>query len=144
MATKFGDISGINWLKEATGKQGVYAIALVSFTMPAYTASTDNGQLGGNTAAGAYGHGAANDTLETILASSRRDGKTVTLSASSTVVGLTSEPGSDGTTDFYMATPVVSSHNLTFNVAGSTGTEIDAASGVLTKPISILLACTLT
>lgn len=143
MATKFGDINGITWLRESVGKQGIFALVLVSFTMPAYTASSDNGQLGGNSSAGTL-HGAANDTLETILKNQRRDGKTVTLSAVATTVGINAEPGSDGTTDFYMAVPAVATSNLTFNVADVAGTELDAAGGVSTKPISIVLQVKLT
>lgn len=141
MATIYGDIVGINWLREDPSGSG-YALCLVSFTMPAYTASTDNGQLGGNASAGTL-HGAASDTLQTILASSRRDGKTVTLSAISTAVAVLASPGKQSSTSFYLSTPAVSSSNLTFNLANSSGTEIDAASGVSDQPMEILISCSI-
>lgn len=141
MATVFGDIQGIQWLREDPSGSGV-ATVLVAFTMGAYTASTDNGQLGGNSSAGSL-HGAANDTLLTILQNDRRDGKTVALSGISTSVAICASPGLSGSTRFYINTPAVSAGNLTFNLSNSTGTEIDAASGVSDEPVAILLQVSL-
>jgi len=142
MATQYGDIVGIKWLREDPSGSG-QCLVEVAFTMPAYTASTDNGQLGGNSSAGTL-HGAASDTLVTILQNDRRDGKTVALSGISTAVAVVASPGLQGSTRFYINTPAVSSSNLTFNLSSSTGTEIDAASGVSDEPINIALAVSLT
>lgn len=138
MATIYGDIQGIKWLREAVAEPG-FAVAEVSFLMGAYTASSDNGQLGGT---GTKRNGVAvatGTTFEQILAQDRRDGKTVTLSAISTGLALTAEPGKQSSTKFYISTPVVSSNNMTFNVADASGSEIDAASGVQDRPIVILV-----
>lgn len=142
MATKFGDILGIKWLREDPAGSGV-ALVEIAFTMPAYTASSDNGQLGGNSSAGSL-HGAANDTLVTILQNDRRDGKTVALSAFSNQAGVCSGPGLQGSTSYYAAAIAVATSNVTFNVANSSGSEIDAASGVSDEPISVVLQVTLT
>ena len=142
MATKYGDILGIKWLREDPAGSGL-ALVEIAFTMPAYTASSDNGQLGGNSSASSL-HGAANDTLVTILQNDRRDGKTVALSAFSNQIGVCSGPGLQGSTNYYAAALAVSSSNVTLNVANSSGTEIDAASGVSDEPISVVLQVTLT
>lgn len=131
MATIYGSILGVSLLREpASG--GLRNVALVSFEMPAYTAASDNGQLGG----GGYLYGVANTaSLATIIQNVRRDGKTVTLRQ-----GVTAESGKHSTTEFYAATFAESSGNLTFNVANAAGTEINAASGVSDRPIQILVA----
>lgn len=142
MATKFGDIVGIKWLREDPSGAGISLVEL-AFTMPAYTASSDNGQLGGNSSAGSL-HGAANDTLVAILQNDRRDGKTVALSSIANSIGLNATPGLQGSTRFYAATFAISTSNITFNVSDASGSEIDAASGVSDVPISIVLQVKLT
>lgn len=128
MATQYGAIVGVTFLREAPSS-GIGGTALVSFTMPAYTASSDNGQLGG----GGSVDGVANTaTLATILQNKRRDGKTVTLRGA-----MRAESGLQGTTNFFAGTFAVSAGNITFNVENQTGTEIDAASGVSDRPIQV-------
>lgn len=142
MATISANIRGINWLRESVGGGTAAALALITFTMPAYTASSDNGQMGGS---GTKINGVAtSDTLETILAGTRRDGKTVTLQATTSGLGVTVEPGRHSTTEYWCGTLAVSSGSITFNLINSGTTEIDAASGVTDKPITILVAVRLT
>lgn len=131
MATIYGSILGVSLLREPVSG-GIRNLALVSFTMPAYSASSDSGSLG----AGGYLYGISNSaTLAAIIQNVRRDGKTVTLRQ-----GCTAESGKHGSTEFYAATFAESSGSLTFNVANAAGTEIDAASGVSDRPITVCVA----
>lgn len=142
MATIYADIQGIKWLREAVGAPG-FSVAEVAFTLGIYEDSVDNGQIGGT---GTKRNGvdvATGTTFEQILAADRRDGKTVTLSAITTGVALTAEPGLQGSTLFYISTPAVSSNNMTFNVCNVSGTELDAPAGILDRPIVILVRCAL-
>lgn len=140
MATQYGDIIGIDWLREDPSGSG-YANVLISFTMPAYTATTDEGQLGGNSSAGSL-HGAANDTLETILQNDRRDGKTVDIRPDSTATTLAqiASPGLQGSTRAYISAVAESTGNLTFDVSNEAGTDTTFSSGVSDEPIQILLS----
>ena len=141
MATIYASVKGIQLLRESIGGGTAQGLALVQFTMPAYAASSDNGKLG----AGGYDRGVATtDTLATMIQKQRRDGKTVTLQDAVTGVAATIEPGRHGATEFWAATFAVSSGSLTFNVTDATPTEIDAASGVSDKPITIAVAYRLT
>jgi hypothetical protein len=142
MASIFGDIQGIKWLTEANGEPG-QALVEIAFTLGAYTASSDTGQLGGTGTKRSGVSVAAGTTLEQILAADRRDGKTVTLSAISTAVAVLRECGKQGSTSFYLKSPTVSSNNLTFEPANSAGTEIDAASGISDRPMSIVVGVAL-
>ncbi len=138
MAVIFGDIQGVKWLREAVGEPGL-SLVEVSFNLGAYTALTDNGQLGGT---GTKRNGIAiptAQTLEQFLAADRRDGKTVTLAGVATAVGVTAETGKQGATAYYLKSPAVSSGNLTFDVANSAGTEIDALSGIVDRPMVVVL-----
>src|SRR5688572_29042838 len=111
MATKFANVLGINWLREGINGRGD-AVALVTFGMPAYTASADNGQLGGG---GTLRGASTSDSLVTMLQNSRRDGKTVALKPS-VQNGLCAESGKQGSTNFFAGTFAVSGSNMTFNV----------------------------
>ena len=137
MATIYGSITGIKLLSEPVSG-GVRSLAEVTFTMPAYTGSTDNGQLGG----GGYDRGTATtDSLATMIAKQRRDGKTITLPAAAAGGGaVLAENGKHGSTDFFAGTLAVSSSNITFNLTDSAGTEVDAASGVSDRPIRVVVA----
>lgn len=135
MATIYGSVDSIRLeieaLIEVSGADS-FDWALVKFEMPAYTASTDSGQIGG----GGYDRGnATTDTLATMIQKQRNDGKTVTLKSASL-----SNPGLQGSTRYYTGALTVSTGNLTFNVTSSDeSTEIDAASGVHDQPIGILV-----
>lgn len=132
MATIYGAIQGIQLLRESVGGGTATGVALVSFTMPAYTASSDNGKLG----AGGYDRGEATTaTLAAMIQTQRRDGKTVTLSNATNGVAATAEPGKHGSTEFWAGSWAVSSGSLTFNVTDVAASEIDAASGISDKPI---------
>lgn len=142
MATIFGDIQGVKFLREAVGEPG-QCVVEIAFTLGAYTASSDNGQLGGT---GTKRNGVAiptGQTLEQFLAADRRDGKTVTLSGVATAVAITAETGKQGSTQYYLKSPAVSGGNLTFDIANSSGTEIDALSGMSDRPMTIELNCVL-
>jgi hypothetical protein len=136
MATIYGSIMGIKLLSEPVGG-GVRSIAEVTVEMPAYSASSDNGQLG----AGGFDRGAATtDSLATMIAKQRRDGKTVTLPTVTSGGGaILAESGKHGSTEFFAGTFAVSGGNLTFNVTNSGGTEIDAASGISDRPLRVLV-----
>ena len=139
MATIYGEVKGIVLLSEnINGTTG--NVALVSFEMPAYEDSADSGKLG----AGGYDRGVATtDTLATMIQKQRRDGKTVTLPATTAGGGaILCNTGSQGGVEFFAGTFAVTSGSLTFNLTNSAGTEIDAASGVRDRPISILVAYT--
>jgi hypothetical protein len=141
MATIYGAIRGIEFIHDAPNSGNVCA-ALISFTLPAYTASSDNGQLGG----AGFVNGVANTaTLATIIQNARRDGKTVTLGAppATTVsVAVTVQSGLTGSTQYYPGTFTVSGGNLLFNVGNVTGTEVDAASGIVDRPVKLCVGFT--
>lgn len=141
MATIYGQIKGVKFLRETSGGGTSVGFAVVTFTMPVYTASTDNGQLGG----GGYDRDVATtDTLQTILQKQRRDGKTVTLQNSTNGAATLLSAGAQGATEYFAGSYAVSGGNLTFNVTNSAGTEIDAASGVSDRPIVVGVSYTLT
>src|SRR6478736_5779999 len=127
MATIYAEIKGIVLASENI--QGTTGnVARIAFELPAYTASSDNGQIGG----GGYDRGTATtDSLVTMIQKQRRDGKTVSLLAVTAGGGaILCNTGLQGSTQFYAGTWAVSGSNLTFNLTNSAGTEIDAASGV--------------
>lgn len=144
MATKYADPIGIKWLYEDPSGSGL-ALVQIAFTMPAFTATTDTGSLGGNTSAGSL-HGAANDTLETILKNDRRDGKAVDIfpDSTATALALNAGAGLQGSTRAYISTIAESSGNLTFQLANATGVATTFSSGVSDEPIQIVLSVTLT
>lgn len=119
MATVVGTVKGIMLLKEAPVSETI-KLALISFTMPAYTASSDNGQL---------------TAVTTAIANQRRDGKTNTL-----LGAVMAGRGLQGTTEFGTGTWAVSSANLTFNLNDTSGSEVDAASGVVDRPLQVIVA----
>lgn len=121
MATIAGTVKGISLLKEDPNSDDI-KLALVTFTMPAYTAAADNGQL---TAIGAA------------IASTRRDGKTVTLLAAAPA-----GRGLQGTTKYQTGTWAVSTDNLTFNLNNTSAAETDAAGGVSDRPLAVVVAYT--
>jgi hypothetical protein len=131
MATIYGDIKGVVFHDPSVGSRGQ---AQVIFTMGAYTAASDNGQLGGNASAKLVGVSTGTSNLETILASVRRDGKTLNI-----VAGAPGRPGKHGSTDFYADTVAESSSNVTFELSDQSGTEINAASGVTDRPCEIIV-----
>lgn len=131
MATIYADIKGVVFHDPHVGSRGQ---AQVVFTMPAYTAGSDSGQLGGNSSAKLFGVSTGSSNLETILASVRRDGKTLNI-----VGGAPGRPGKHGSTEFYADTVAESSSNVTFELSNQAGTEIDAASGVSDRPCEIII-----
>lgn len=139
MATIYGAILGIKLLSESV-EGGTGSVAEVTFELPAYTASADNGQLGG----GGYDRGAANTaSLATMIQNQRRDGKTVTLgnpAATTVSAGLCAESGKQGATEFWAGTFTISAGNLLFNVANTSGTEVDAAAGIYDRPLKVLVS----
>lgn len=144
MASKYGDIQGIKWLYEDPSGSGL-ALVQIAFTMPAFTATTDTGSLGGNSSAGSL-HGAANDTLETILQNDRRDGKVVDIfpDSTATALALNAGAGLQAGARAYVSTIAESSGNLTFQLANATGVATSFAAGVSDAPIQIVLSVTLT
>lgn len=143
MATIYGAVRGIKVIQEPVSG-GTQGAVLVSFTMPAYTASTDNGQLGGG---GSNNGVTTTNTLVQMIQAARRDGKTVTLglpAATNVNAAMMTQSGLQGSTTYYLGTFAISSGNLTFNIANSSGTEIDAASGVEDRPFQIVVAISLT
>lgn len=141
MATIYASVKGISLLRESIGGGTAQGVALITFTMPAYAASSDAASLG----AGGYDRGTATtDTLATMIQKQRRDGKTVTLQNATNGVAMCVEPGKHGATEFWASTFAVSSGSLTFEVSNSAATEIDAASGVVDKPITVAVAYRLT
>ena len=122
MATIAGSVRGIVLLNEELNGDDGYG-ALVYFTMGAYTAASDNGQL---------------TNIATAIQNTRRDGKTVTL-----VDACHARRGAQSTTEFETRTWAVSSGSLTFNVTNTSGSEVDAASGVTTRPLCAYVAYTL-
>lgn len=142
MATRFASIRGVKFLRESVGNGTMVGTALVHCVFPdAYTAAADNAQLGG----GGFDRGTATtDSLQTILSKQRRDGKTVTLQNATVGVAATAQPGKQGATEFWGGTFAISSGSITFNLANSAGTEIDAASGVTEKPVVLAVFYALT
>jgi hypothetical protein len=135
MATIQGEVVGIFLEAEALANVSgshEFAWAYVAFEMPAYTASSDDGKLGG----GGKDRGATTtDTLATMIQKQRRDGKTVTLKSA-----MLARPGRQSATRFYTGALTVNTGNLTFNITQvDESTEIDAASGVRDEPIGILV-----
>lgn len=141
MATRYASVRGIRFMRESIGSGTGTGFAVVTFEMPdAYTASADNGQLGG----GGFDRGAATtDSLQTIISKQRRDGKTVTLQNATVGLATTLQPGKQGATEFWAGTFAISSGNITFNLCNSAGTEIDAASGVTARCIALGVSYTL-
>lgn len=121
MATKTGTVKGIMLLKEDPSQDDI-KLAFVTFTMPAYTAASDNGQL---------------TAIGTAIATQRRDGKTVTLLA-----GAPAGRGLQAGTKFQTGTWAVSSDDMTFNLNDTSGSEVDAASGVSDRPLAVVIAYT--
>lgn len=105
MAVVQANILGVTWLSEFAGadKGGV---AIVSFDLNSVAATAgDTIKLG----ASGYDDGVATtSTLAAILATRRRDGKTVTL----TGVAGTVAPGAQGSTLFYPWSAAVSAGNV--------------------------------
>lgn len=142
MATIYGAIRGIKVIQEPVsgGSQGA---ALISFTVGAYTAASDNVQLGGG---GSNNGVSTSSTLAQLIQAARRDGKTVTLglpAATNVNAAMMVQSGLQGSTEFYAGNFAISSGNLTFNVANSSGTEVNAASGVEDRPFQLIVAISL-
>jgi hypothetical protein len=53
------------------------------------------------------------------------------------------QSGLQGSTEFFAGNFAISSGNLTFNVANSSGTEVNAASGVEDRPFQLIVAISL-
>lgn len=142
MATIYGAIRGIKVIQEPVsgGSQGA---ALISFTVGAYTAASDNVQLGGG---GSNNGVSTSSTLAQLIQAARRDGKTVTLglpAATNVNAAMMVQSGLQGSTEFFAGNFAISSGNLTFNVANSSGTEVNAASGVEDRPFQLIVAISL-
>jgi len=137
MATIYGHIKGIQLLRESVGGGTEQGFALVTFTLPAYTAASDTGSLG----AGGYDRGVATtDSLATMIQKQRRDGKTVTLQNVNNGLCVVVEPGKHGATEFWTDTHAVSSGSITFELCDNAGSEINATSGVSDKAITLGVA----
>jgi len=119
MATIAGTVKGINLLKESFAGEKI-AVALVSFTLGAYTAASDNGQL---------------TAISTAIANQRRDGKTITLKGA-----CMAGRGLQGTTEYETGTWAVSGSDLTFNLNNTSAAETDAASGVSDRPLLVAIS----
>lgn len=142
MATVYAAIRGIHSIKEPVsgGSQAAY---LVSFTCGAYTAASDNISIG---AGGTINGASTSDTLATLIQNTRRDGKTVTLglpAATNVNCAMMVQSGLEGSTTYYLGSFAISSGSITCNIANSSGTEIDAASGVDDRPFEIIVAVSL-
>ena len=84
--------------------------------------------------------------LNTAIQNSVRDGKTVTLglpAATNVNAAMMVQSGLQGSTEFFAGNFAISSGNLTFNVANSSGTEVNAASGVEDRPFQLIVAISL-
>jgi nitrogen-specific signal transduction histidine kinase len=135
MATQFAQVDSIKLEAEALAVNSAkqeFAYAEVAFEMPAYTASSDSGQLGGG---GSDRGVSTSDTLATMIQKTRRDGKTVTVKSA-----MLARPGKQGATAYYVGTIAVSGGNVTFEIKQvDESTEIDAANGVHDQPIVMLV-----
>lgn len=119
MAVIAGTIKGVMLLNEPHSGSGRH-VAKVSVTFPAYVASADTVNVAAVGAA---------------IAARRRDGKTVTLKDVTE-----GDAGKQGSTEFFMDTLAVSTDAITGELADTSGTEIDAASGVVDRPCSFLVS----
>ena len=134
MAVIQGDIVGVVFNDPYAGTRGS---ASIYFTVATYDASADTGKLGsGGTLFGT----SSSATLEAMLASVRRDGKTLNI-----VGGMPGKAGLDGGVAFYADTVAVSTDDITFEISDVSGTEIDAtgtngADGILQRPMEIVVA----
>lgn len=140
MATIYANIKGIKLTRESP-EGGTGCVATMTFTLPAYTAATDNVQIGG----GGYYRGTAltSETIATLIAATRRDGKTVTIgnpAATNPSVAICAESGKHGATEYWLGTFTISASNILCNVCNTTGTEVDALSGVTDREFTIMLS----
>jgi hypothetical protein len=120
MTAQAGTIKGITLLREPFGGATGRHVAEVFVTYPAYTASSDTTTVAAVGAA---------------IAARRRDGKTVTLKDVTQ-----GQSGLQGTTEFFNGTLAVSTDAITGQLENSSGTEIDAASGVTDRPCSFVVS----
>ena len=135
MATIYGSVRGIEVLRHHGIDNSNIGSVLVSFTVDdAYTAASDNGQLGGG---GKFQGASTSLTMAQMIAETLRDGKTITLFDACMVA-----PGKAGSTLLYADTFAVATGNLTFEVCNSASTEQNAASGVTDRPYQIAVSYT--
>ena len=120
MSVVAGTIKGIQLLRAPFGGASGRYVAEVFVTYPAYTASSDTTSV---SAVGAA------------IAAVRRDGLTVTLKDVTE-----GQCGSDGTTEFFNDTLAVSTDAITGELSDTSGTEINAASGVTARPCSFIVS----
>jgi hypothetical protein len=142
MATIYAAIRGIQSIKEPVSG-GAQAAYLVSFTCGAYSAAGDNLQIGGG---GTINGVSTSSSLATLIQNQRRDGKTVTLglpAATNVNCAMMVQSGLEASTTYYLGTFAISSGSITCNIANSSGTEIDAASGVDDRPFEVIVAVSL-
>lgn len=134
MAVIQGDIVGVQFFDPHFGGRG---FCRVSFTVASYDASADTGKLGSG---GKLFGESSSLTLEEMLKSVRRDGKTLNI-----VDCMAGRAGRDGSTAYYADTCAVSTDDVTFEISDVSGTEIDGsgtngADGVTGIPMEILVA----
>jgi len=136
MATKYGLLRGINFERGEIQPNAAWKSALIMFDMPAYTAASDSGQLGGG---GTDRNVSTTLTLAQIIQNTRRNGTTVTLQNATCASPGQGLNASSVETAMYVSQPTISAGNLTFNVTSSDlSTEIDAPTGT-DSPIAVMV-----
>ncbi len=120
MAVVVGTVTGIKLLREPDGGILGRHNAEVFFTLAAYEDSADTFSIAAVGAA---------------IAAHRRDGKTVTLKSA-----CEGQAGLHGGVVFYADTLAISTDAITGEIANDSGTELDAASGVSDRPMSLIVA----
>lgn len=120
MAAIAGTIVGINILREPCGGASGRSLAEVFVTYPAYTAAADTTTVAAVGAA---------------IAAKQRNGKTITLKDVTE-----GQAGRHGSTEFFNDTLAVSTDAITGELSNTSGTEIDAASGVSDRPCSFVVS----
>lgn len=146
MTTEYASVEGIQWLKGSTNKPNSQAIALISLVVAAAVTSGDTIKVGDATNGKRNGQTVAK-TLAQMLQDDRRDGKTVTLGAlGGDGIAILSEPGSDGTTDFYAKTiaETDTNANITLILCDVAASNLGAASGMSVRPMQIAVSVKLT
>ncbi len=120
MSAIAGTIVGISILREPNSGCTGRGVAEVFVTYPAYAASSDTTTVAGVGAA---------------ISAARRNNKTATLK---TVTE--GQSGLEGSTEFFNDTLAVSTDAITGELSSTSGTELDAASGVTARPCSFIVS----
>jgi hypothetical protein len=129
MATIYADIQGIDLMDSHLGARHAARIRLTNAA--GYTAASDNLSVGGG---GKLFGAATSASLESIIASVRRDGKAVDV-----IGGVGCGVGKAGATDVFIDTIAESSGNLTGEFANASSTEINVSAGAMDVPAEIFV-----